>query len=350
MGAPRIACIIGAGYSCAAGVPLASQLMESQTFVPSRSAERKFASVWNDHDLWKRSSPPGATAEQYLHDLYINPGRAGAPPFGWAVELVAAVIASSQVSQGEGFNPRYGGRITRPSVDVHTAFWSVILEMAREFSVITFNYDLLVERALRHRPMKRAFGTGFRYGGLPSPQVALGQALPFSKQLRHTREVEILGAVDLYKLHGSLNWSKDLFDVVIYQDMRAAFRTASTAAIVPPVPEKSIPEWLRPMWAGAGTDLERSEVWVICGYSLPTYDTAARELLRRSVSPNLERIIVLDPQSRELSARYAEVAPGASIVPLPGLPDGAANLRDFAVRAGYLPREVAKGRRGPMRE
>ena len=39
---------------------------------------------------------------------------------------------------------------------------------------MTTNYDILIERELRHKGMRRVFGPGFYYGGIPKPQLLRG--------------------------------------------------------------------------------------------------------------------------------------------------------------------------------
>jgi hypothetical protein len=59
------------------------------------------------------------------------------------------------------------------------------------------------------------------------------------------------GTIPVYKLHGSLNWSLTGQTVVAYQDMRPAFRHGGDAAIIPPIPEKLVPAWLKAIWSEA---------------------------------------------------------------------------------------------------
>jgi hypothetical protein len=61
------------------------------------------------------------------------------------------------------------------------------------------------------------------------------------------------GSVPIYKLHGSLNWSLEGKVLVLYQDMRAAYRARGNAAIIPPTPEKPVPSWLPNRLAGGST-------------------------------------------------------------------------------------------------
>jgi hypothetical protein len=166
---------------------------------------------------------------------------------------------------------------------------------------------------------------GFFYGGLPVPQIAEGVALPWRTEDR-MRVVKLEGSVPLMKVHGSLNWSIQSNEMSIYQDARAAFRHGGDAAIVPPMPEKEIPTWLHPVWAEAERHLARAGCWVVCGYSLPQYDIAMREMLSRAAAGKRKTLFLLDPVSEQLRPRWQEVAPGADITCLFGLPAGTDQL------------------------
>lgn len=135
-----------------------------------------------------------------------------------------------------------------------------------------------------HRRMTRVFGPGCYYGGIPKPQLLQGTQLPWAYQGNY---FELEGAIPVYKLHGSLNWSRAGDGLELFQDRRPAFRGGGDAAIIPPVPEKEIPAWLRPVWSGAEEELARAEAWTVCGYSLPSYDVAITELLRRAATAGI---------------------------------------------------------------
>lgn len=319
-------CIIGAGYSFVAGLPLAKDLLSCSVAVVSGRSERTFRLVWSDFEEWKSDNPDGYP-EQYLADLYDRRGDCSLPHFSQAVELVAAVLATPREAIGS-INPRYAVRITRPSkCSDHVAFWSTITNAFECVAAVTTNYDLLIERALRHRPMRRGYGPGCYYGGIARPQILKGTALPFSvrKPLRH---IELTGEIPVHKLHGSLNWSRDGSGLKLYQDMRPAFRNRGDAAIVPPIPEKEVPGWLRPVWKEAEQKLAESECWIVCGYSMPGYDFAMRDMLRRAAAGSgVETVLLLDPFSRSLLSRYQQIAPDARIHCLDGLPHGVAQLR-----------------------
>jgi hypothetical protein len=182
----------------------------------------------------------------YLLDLYNNILVRPSPPFSWAVELVAASLATPRGTDARSTNPRHGVRILNPShCTERTAFWRTVLNLFGSTAAITTNYDLLIERSLRHRPMKRGFGTGCYYGGLLRPQILKGSALPFTVHEPRRCWVELSESTPVYKLHGSLNWACGKVQLELYQDLRPAFRKGGDAAIVPPFPEKKVPSWFQ---------------------------------------------------------------------------------------------------------
>ncbi len=347
-----ISCIVGAGYSAVAGDPLTSQLFRAPAIAASREASQRFHAVRRDFEAWTKDNP-SRNAEEYLGDLYSGkrylPER-GSAQFEWAVELIGATLATSS-SDIPGVIGRYSARITRPSRCLpHAAFWRTVLETHDTVAVITTNYDFRIEQVLRHRPMKRPLTPGFYYGGLPTPQILQGTALPFTVT-NQQRYIELTGAIPLFKIHGSLNWSLDFghlklseddrpgaFNVShfvsdlpsdrlkLYQDMRPAFRHVGDAAIIPPLPFKHIPKWLSSVWEKSASAMSSSAMWIVCGYSLPPYDTSVTQMVQNAAS-NVTRIYLMSPHSVDHRERWQSLVPKADITPLPGLPEGISNLR-----------------------
>lgn len=124
------------------------------------------------------------------------------------------------------------------------------------------------------------------------------------------------GAIPIYKLHGSLSWSWEGGELVLFQDMHAAFRGGGNAAIIPPIPEKSVPDWLEAVWFGAGQALRKADVWVICGYSAPPYDVEVGKLLTAGAAGRPIRVVLMSPNSSGHVARWHDLAPEAEIVPI----------------------------------
>lgn len=329
-----IACVLGAGYSCVAGVPLAKDLFKpNYVLAMSARSKKRFAAILEHYDDWQKHHP-NDYPEQYLGSLYSGQMRANAPLWEWAIEYVGAVIASAGTPPSSlNRDPRYSNRVNRPSeVVIHKQLWDAILRNAENISVLTTNYDILIERALRHRPMQRPPSPGCFYGGLPRPQRLTGAAQPFSRWSPE-RLIEMDGAVPVYKLHGSLNWFLNGHDLVLYQDMRAVFRHGGTAAIVPPVPEKSVPHWLRTIWHGAELALRNANVWIVCGYSAPPYDLEILRLLAAGSEDRQITILLLSPDSADLRIRWQEIAPAAQVIALPGLPAGIQPLAEWLARS-----------------
>jgi len=325
------ACLIGAGYSHVAGLPLGKDLLSSDVLVTSEWARRHFSAVWEDFHRWESSNPNGFP-EQYLTELFVGARGSKAPVFSSAIALIAAVLATPRGPDVGTYNTRYSVRVTQPSrCAPHVQLWSTVFQSFDQIGVLTTNYDLLIERALRHRPMKRVFGPGFFYGGLERPQVFTGLALPFTVQLPMTH-VELTGSVPLFKLHGSLSWSLAGGKMELFQDMRPAFRRSPTAAIIPPILHKDTPSWLLPVWTQAEAWLTKADTWIICGYSLPSYDVAINDMLSRSSNGIASSIVILDPVADALAERYAAIAPHSRIITLPGLPNGAMALAEVIPR------------------
>jgi hypothetical protein len=316
---------LGAGFSFVAGLPLAKDIFDTDVVAFSDGAAKRFDKVWKDYTSWREENPSLAS-EQYLDELFKGGLHWTRPPFNLAVELVAAVLASPRSTDVRPINLRYGGRITQPSwCRLHEAFFSSALKLFSDVTVVTTNYDLLIERSLRHRPMKRVFGPGFYYGGIERPQVLKGAAQPFTVN-NPQRFVQLEGSLPVYKLHGSLNWSIENGHLQMYQDMRPAFRHGGTAAIVPPVPQKESPPWLLPIWKESKQVLSTADAWIVCGYSLPEYDRTVYELLSNASGSANKTIFILDPFSEGLKNKFQRLASFAEVVPLRGLPEGVEDL------------------------
>ena len=325
-----VLCFLGAGFSSVAGVPLAKNLFGPNYLLAlSERSQKRFDAVLEHYRNWQTSNP-SAHAEQYMSDIFSGVAGPNAPQWAWLVEYVGAVIASAGTPPAsQNRNPRYSNRINRPSdCQVHREFFDAILSATNDLAVITTNYDLLIERTLRHKPMRRPSSPGCYYGGLPRPQTLKGAAQPFSRW-SYEQLIEMTGTIPVYKLHGSLSWSLSGGTIVAYQDMRPAFRNGGNAAIVPPVPEKEIPSWLASVWDGAARALCSSSAWVICGYSAPEYDVEVLRLLRAGGAHRPLTVLLSSPDSDSSVARWRKIVPEANIVALPGLPAGIRGIADY---------------------
>ena len=255
-----ITCLLGAGYSYAAGAPLAKDLLRpKQLITMSDRSRQRFLAVQEHYETWQKAYP-NESSEQYMGHVFKGEAGINPPKWEWLVEYICTSIASASTSLPSlNRSPRYSNRINRPlDCPIHSAFWKAVSTATRQISVITTNYDTFVERILRHRAMRRPPSAGCFYGGLPRPQVLKGAAQPFSRWAPE-RWIEMTGTIPVMKLHGSLNWTLLGESIIVFQDMRAVFRHGGTAAIVPPIPEKPVPRWLAEVWLEAEASLRRSE-------------------------------------------------------------------------------------------
>jgi hypothetical protein len=201
-----------------------------------------------------------------------------------------------------------------------------------ESTVITFNYDLLLENLLIEIDnWQPYYGYGANippaYKAMPTPpHTFLHQELREDTDMRWRK-------VTLLKMHGSINWgiptitsdkSEDIFqlpskggvsmaDFALETEFGAPFAMYFKPVIVPPVLDKS--SWLqnrsfRVIWNMAMQSIAQAEDITFLGYSLPTTDFMAEFMFRQGV--NLitaeRKITVVAPKaSTELKKRYEDV-------------------------------------------
>ena len=307
-----VAIILGAGFSVAAGVPLANQLFEHRPDMDRLIRQKLVDRVVAHWNSWR--SRTNLSAEEYLAELASHKLRE------WydAVWFVGLTIASQM---GE-LRP-VGGRLrltkhylARQSVASHERFWKTIFQQRSDVAVITTNYDILAERGLRFQPRPRVVRPGFNYGF--GPEDLAGRGYPYT----YARRIRVAGHVPLLKLHGSVSWAVESGALVKYHDCRPAIR--GDAAIVAPIVGKSVPAYLQPTWEVARAHLSRALTWIVVGYSLPAYDQLIRALLYEC-STRETRVHVFDPD-RMVAQRFRAHLPGAAVHAHAGLPEGIGDI------------------------
>jgi hypothetical protein len=330
MTAPKVSIILGAGFSYVAGLPLTSELFSTSNLPPVRSVEDRanMAAVLDAFSSWRATNPNG-NAESWLKVLYDDrdyPLSLMAYGTNWEH---AARFALRQLTQLKNAHPgAYYYGITRydPSMvhSVHSDFWSFFKRFNAR-TIISLNYDILVERALHRVGSDGRTIPLFSYGGFPHRQVVRKMTNVTTRAF----EDVVLGTEYLiYKLHGSLNWAQEWHssNLKLHDDVRAVFRTTEDVgvpAIVPPIPEKELPKEFARIWSQAAEELMSSETWVVCGYSMPDYDEALRDwFFRLTSAAKVTRIAVLDPDSLSLLDRWNRShRADLEVRGFPGLPD-----------------------------
>lgn len=164
-------------------------------------------------------------------------------------------------------------------------------------AIISFNYDLVPERALREYRRSEdmpEFGPWlYGFGRYPKGSMAIPR---------------------LHKLHGSVNWQStaegsgpELKPKVKQKSWKDFDKQPGYADYAPPFSillpywEKRVerPPWLE-IWQRAAGHLLKTTSLIIWGYSLPLTDLKARELLRITLGggDELREVCVIDPSKR----------------------------------------------------
>ncbi|MFQ5850256.1 MAG: SIR2 family protein [Candidatus Binatia bacterium] len=196
--------------------------------------------------------------------------------------------------------------LIKPDVDTQ-ALDPFIQHIAQNDKLITFNYDLIIERALYERGIwKPKDGYGIRFKGFPR--------LASSQDSKSTLQI--------YKLHGSLNWEPDLNLQLFYDDHEPIFPgylQDGSRSSRPEYQGKNHNLWMMPsfmkefpvpefldVWEEAFKALGESEEVVVIGYSLPKEDSAACVLLG-TTDISQKRLVLIDPKADELQERYQAI-------------------------------------------
>jgi hypothetical protein len=156
-------------------------------------------------------------------------------------------------------------------------------------SVISFNYDCLIDEALRSNGGRR-WDPERGYG------LDLSEGADFWKQWGGGPDAK--KPIKLLKLHGSLNWDRTGETICL---LDAPYERESAAgAIVPPLGRKPVAEepYLH-AWRAARTAVKSAERLIVIGYSLPDADHLVRALFRADIdNDRLREVIVVDPDDR----------------------------------------------------
>lgn len=175
-------------------------------------------------------------------------------------------------------------------------------------TVITFNYDLLVEYAVLAHCLKD-HATGIR--ALPGDLVGhMPQLVPPSQFGGHQMET-----FELLKLHGSLDWwwsardstgatmvRADVFAPGVGQER---WLQGLTRYVVPPTALKST-FYANPLstalWQKAADAIRQADELMLVGYSLPATDLVVRGMIRENLQPGA-RVVVVNPDAASVSSQ-----------------------------------------------
>lgn len=205
--------------------------------------------------------------------------------------------------------------VSSANMPVHIEF--VRKHLQPDDSIVTFNYDPLLEIAVRH--VAREQGSQLRwyegdgYGVRVIPMGAPPQ------------EVQGQSNVLVLKLHGSVDWlyrtgeaPKPPFSALraipeSFRGQGVIVHDGMRPMIVPPLPIKNYEQMgVAQLWARAEEALNDASGVTLIGYSLPESDTAARELLVRTSKGHSEKQATFVTRSDQSAfERFRSIYPDA---------------------------------------
>jgi len=161
--------------------------------------------------------------------------------------------------------------------------------------VITLNYDVLIEEALRRLDIRISHllsGTGVDI----EPGAGIDESRP--------------DALQVLKLHGSVNWArKPDGSVLVCRDYERVRSLKLVPLLVPPTWQKTASEAVVRVWDAAVRAIATATRIVLIGFSIPAADQHFKYLLAAGLKENssLRLIRIVDPRATELRGQYEAV-------------------------------------------
>jgi len=212
---------------------------------------------------------------------------------GWPSTEAWRHAAKRWTQSGDGFDD-----VECSVYDYYAALLSGLAAGKRESgtnTVITLNYDLLLETSLARLAIPFAYG-------LRGPGVEYDSAA----EAQDTQA----DALRILKLHGSLNWAqKEDGTVVVYRDYESVRSSKLRPLLVPPTWHKSFGDALLRVWDAAVQALAAATRITMIGFSIPPNDQHFKYLLSVGLQDNssLRAIKIVDPRAKDLRSQYEAV-------------------------------------------
>lgn len=330
--------LLGAGFSKPAGIPLLSGFVDRMLEIAVRGVPgenddsddvvtlRDAMKIRGELDGYHgRAHFDDRNIEDILSILSFNVlggGRRESAKLATMARAIAKTIELSCAVKHPGVEPNRG-RVVTDGPELYRRFWKALFSAHSAGhklpALLTFNYDLVLERSLLQVLIGTSYGSSER---IPFERFRLNYHTPHAP----TRQYKIeyvqydswgrkgrpyergtmlkeepvssngpVPAIEILKLHGSLNFPKKLPK----QDIaRANWASAlDEPFILPPVFNKLNGNGPAPMWRAALERLRNARNVIIVGYSLPQTDIYMQYFLKAAIGPNrdLDRIVVFDP-------------------------------------------------------
>lgn len=339
--------IFGAGASVNAKIPLLAHFIDTMRRLAVRGKTNTNAPIPDEHlDILRQAKGVCESIEAYHSRASFS---------GFNIEDVLSILAFEAMGGTRKHKERFelltqAIRVTielstiYPHQDppdlaklpsdwassIYSRFWGFLIEQGRLGgipAIITFNYDLVLERTLwmfLHRrsnkeqvPAVSAIALEYSHPNLANIVWHLEQenyAGPNRNNVVGVRpildtETTVGPRIPLLKLHGSLNWPSKK----VHERANDPLQALDSPLILPPVFNKTDSSKIGTVWSRALNIIRKAHNLIIVGYSMPQTDVYMQHFLRTAVGPahDLDRVTVFDPilldgnqRAEEMEHRY----------------------------------------------
>jgi hypothetical protein len=334
--------ILGAGASVDAGIPVLSNFVQVMWETAIRKTVYKEPLSETDCEIFRnaikvrdeldhyhgRANFDDRNIEDILSILTFNlyEGKSNdRKRLNWiikAIERTIELYCKVKYDEKKNMIQEFGNH-------TYIEFWDALLNHDDQDipTIISFNYDLVLERALLQLLNNTAYKANQRYSNnvisfdyyfkniesikylIKHQDYSLARSFNLTSGTRaeyfETERKDI--QVKLLKLHGSINFTLE------NSKQKRATQAAEKSYILPPVFSKNNSRTIQPVWKEALISLRKAKNIVFIGYSLPQTDIYMQYFLKSSFGPNnsLNKIFVFDPalykdsiDSRNMIDRY----------------------------------------------
>jgi hypothetical protein len=350
--------IFGAGFSKDAGIPLLGNFVDRMWELTMSGRHSKSLSKEDHESLTKamkvvheldsyhgRANFNDRNIEDILSILTFNVLAGGKRKQHKLVSMTNAIARTIEIccdvkcAAPENTQPHDDAK---PSV--YRDFWQSLFDGIKQGfqmpTILTFNYDLVLERSLLQtlnntryaNPTDLGFRTlsvNYHYKNVPDAHYQVNgieyivQSPPGEWKRKDGTKVATIKKtnqpadcmINILKLHGSLNFPIPGLKPTLRADPSWNIEASlADPYILPPVFNKFSGDDASSMWITALTNLRAAKNVVIVGYSLPQTDIYMQYFLKAALGPNqnLNKLIVFDPVLHtqldvcdEMKKRYA---------------------------------------------
>lgn len=328
--------LLGAGASFDAGIPLLGNFVECMIQMSQTGRSVRGALTETDKVILKKALDIRDKLETYHARVAIDQfnleqilsvlafeSYAGSKSGKKDLEAFTRAIATTIELTCNVLHNGKLNEIQSEGAKVYKYFWLNLFalfakRMIEIPTILSFNYDLVLERSLAQVVIgyeRQQFWRNSRCGGIlmdfqsdtcespcylfkdatwRGPQFETNRGYTLDPITREAAGIpDTFARVPLFKLHGSLNFPSRRIDGE-WSPMMAV----PDAKIIPPVFNKTDATFASPIWKAGLNALRNCKNLIICGYSLPTSDTYMQYFLKAALGPNrdLNRIYVFDPE------------------------------------------------------